>query len=212
MFIAFEGIDGSGKSSAMSAAAAYFRERGKTICETAQPGSTPIGQKLRELLKSHTPMTPTTQALLFAASFHEASAQLIVPALKRNEWVFSDRFSDSTIAYQSAGDSVNQQIIEGILSVSCTRQPDLTLYYDAPATVALARTAQRGESQKDRFESKGTQYQEAVRQKYLELAEQNLKGVVIDTALLNQAEVLKVTIAQIEFHASTISKQTKHKS
>jgi dTMP kinase len=101
-FITFEGIDGAGKSTHLAFAAELLRASGKTIVLTREPGGTPLGEKLRELLL-HEKMHLETEALLMFAARREHLAQVIEPALARGDWVISDRFTDATFAYQGGG-------------------------------------------------------------------------------------------------------------
>ena len=101
-FITFEGIDGAGKSTHVETISAYLRAKGKTVVTTREPGGTPLGERLRELLL-HEPMHLETEALLMFASRREHIDKLIAPALKRGDWVISDRFTDASFAYQGGG-------------------------------------------------------------------------------------------------------------
>jgi dTMP kinase len=101
-FITFEGIDGAGKSSHMADAAAFLADQGRTVLSTREPGGTPLGEKLRELLL-HQAMHLETEALLMFAARREHLERVIEPALERGDWVICDRFSDATYAYQSGG-------------------------------------------------------------------------------------------------------------
>ncbi|MFM7670414.1 MAG: dTMP kinase, partial [Betaproteobacteria bacterium] len=138
-FITFEGVDGAGKSTHITAFAEALRQHGKTVVTTREPGGTPLGEKLRGLLL-HEPMHLETEALLMFAARREHLAQLIMPALVRGDWVISDRFTDASFAYQGGGrglslDKLSQleQWVHGDL------QPDLTLLFDVPLEVARER-------------------------------------------------------------------------
>ena len=164
-FITLEGIDGAGKSTHVGGIADFLRTRGKDIVVTREPGGTPLGEKLRALLLSH-PMNVDTEALLMFAARREHIAQVIAPALAAGRWVVSERFTDATYAYQGAGRGLPGDRITALERwVHSGLQPDLTLVFDAPVEVALARLAkERG----DRFELESRAFFERVRAAYLE--------------------------------------------
>lgn len=168
-FITFEGIDGAGKSSHIAAAAAFVRDQGRTVVATREPGGTPLGEKLRELLL-HEAMHLETEALLMFAARREHLAQVIEPALERGDWVICDRFSDATYAYQSGGRGLDREKFAQLEQwVHGHLQPDLTLLFDLPSAVAGLRiTAQARD--RDRFEQERTDFHERVRLAYLERA------------------------------------------
>jgi len=166
-FITLEGIDGAGKSTHVGGMADFLRGRGKEIVVTREPGGTPLGERLRALLLSQT-MDIDTEALLMFAARREHIAQVIAPALAAGSWVVSERFTDATYAYQGAGRGMARDRIAALERwVHGGLQPDLTLVFDAPVEVALARLAQdRG----DRFELESKAFFERVRAEYLERA------------------------------------------
>lgn len=168
-FITFEGIDGAGKSSHIAAAAAFVRDQGRTVVATREPGGTPLGEKLRELLL-HEAMHLETEALLMFAARREHLEQVIEPALERGDWVICDRFSDATYAYQSGGRGLDREKFAQLEQwVHGHLQPDLTLLFDLPSAVAGLRiTAQARD--RDRFEQERTDFHERVRLAYLERA------------------------------------------
>ena len=168
-FITFEGIDGAGKSSHIAAAAAFVRDQGRTVVATREPGGTPLGEKLRELLL-HEAMHLETEALLMFAARREHLAQVIEPALERGDWVICDRFSDATYAYQSGGRGLDREKFAQLEQwVHGHLQPDLTLLFDLPSAVAGLRiTAQARD--RDRFEQERVDFHERVRLAYLERA------------------------------------------
>ena len=149
LFISFEGIDGAGKSSHIAALAQAFRDAGRTVTLTREPGGTPLAEKLRNLLL-HDAMDPLTEALLAFAARRDHLVHVIEPALARGEVVVSDRFTDATFAYQGAGrgfDWEKLQILERMaqtgtaLEADLMREPDLTIWFDLPAAVAAERLA-----------------------------------------------------------------------
>jgi dTMP kinase len=138
-FITFEGIDGAGKSTHIGFVNALLAERGKTVVSSREPGGTPLGEKLRDLLL-HEKMHLETEALLMFASRREHMAQVIEPALAAGSWVLSDRFSDASFAYQSGGRGMDRTKMEALEAwVHPHLQPDLTLLFDVPLDVARER-------------------------------------------------------------------------
>lgn len=168
-FVTFEGIDGAGKSSHIAGAAALVRGRGLNVLTTREPGGTPLGETLRELLL-HETMHHETEALLMFAARREHLERVIEPALERGDWVICDRFSDATYAYQSGGRGLDrvkfaqlEQWVHGHL------QPDLTLLFDLPSSIASRRLAAQAR-RLDRFEQERAEFHERVRLAYLERA------------------------------------------
>jgi len=167
-FITFEGIDGAGKSTHLAHFAALLRARGITVTMTREPGGTPLGEKLRELLL-HEPMHLETEALLMFAARREHLAQVIEPALARGDWVISDRFTDATFAYQGGGRKLDLGKLAQLEQwVHPHRQPDLTLLFDVPLEVARKRLDASREL--DRFEQEKADFFAAVRAEYLRRA------------------------------------------
>jgi len=163
-FITLEGIDGAGKSTHVEGIADFLRKRGKDIAVTREPGGTPLGEKLRELVLSQ-PMDVETETLLVFAARREHIAQVIAPALSAGRWVISDRFTDATYAYQGAGRGMPAEKIAALERwVHDDLQPDLTLVFDAPVEVALSRLAK---ARTDRFEREDRGFFERVRGEYL---------------------------------------------
>ncbi len=155
-FISFEGVDGAGKSSHIDAFAQALRNRGIQVVSTREPGGTPLGEKLRELLL-HEAMHLETEALLMFAARREHIAQCIAPALARGDWVLSDRFTDASFAYQGGGRGLAISKLEALEQwVHADLQPDLTLLFDVPLEVARerlnrSRTLDKFEQEKDDF-------------------------------------------------------------
>nr|WP_315193634.1 dTMP kinase [uncultured Aquabacterium sp.] len=164
-FITFEGIDGAGKTTHIDALEQAWRRAGHDVVRTREPGGTALAEKLRALVL-HDAMDPLTEALLVFAARRDHIEQVIRPALARNAWVLCDRFTDATFAYQGAGrgfdlsllGSLEQWVQEGL-------QPDLTLLFDLPPSVAAARL--QAARQPDRFEALDTDFFERVRAGYL---------------------------------------------
>ena len=194
-FITFEGIDGAGKSTHIAGVAELLRARGLTVVCTREPGGTPLGEKLRELLL-HEKMHLETEALLMFAARREHLAEVIEPALARGEWVVCDRFSDATYAYQGGGRGLDrrkfailEQWVHGHL------QPDLTFLFDLPPDVAGGRIAAQGRHL-DKFERERADFHRRVRQAYLERAEADPRRIRVVDA--NQAlDLIKKKVEEI---------------
>lgn len=168
-FITFEGIDGAGKSSHVEWLAEVLRQRGHVVHVTREPGGTPLGEKLRELLLSE-PMHLETETLLMFAARREHLARLIEPALARGEWVVCDRFSDATYAYQGGGRGLDRAKFLALEHwVHDHLQPDMTLLFDLPLDVARERIVLANRVL-DKFEQERADFHERVRQAYLERA------------------------------------------
>lgn len=168
-FITFEGIDGAGKSSQIAAAVALLRTRGLNVVQTREPGGTPLGEKLRELLL-HDAMHLETEALLMFAARREHLAALIEPALAAGSWVVSDRFTDATYAYQVGGRGLDEGRFAALECwVHPHLQPDLTFIFDLDPAIAAQRLAGTGVAP-DRFEREQTDFFRRVRAAYLRRA------------------------------------------
>ena len=194
-FITFEGIDGAGKSSQIEAVVALLRARGLAVEQSREPGGTPLGERLRELLL-HEPMHLETEAMLMFAARREHLATRIEPALAAGRWVVCDRFSDATFAYQVGGRGLARAKFDALERwVHPGLQPDLTLLFDLPPAVAAARVASTG-ADPDRFEREQRDFFERVRAAYLERAQAAPQRIcVIDAArppALIRAEIERI--------------------
>jgi dTMP kinase len=173
LFITLEGPEGAGKSTNREYLAERLRERGIDVLLTREPGGTPLAERIRELLlePSDESMAADTELLLVFAARAQHLQQVIRPALANGCVVLCDRFTDATYAYQGGGRGLSieriaqlEQFVQGEL------RPDLTLIFDLPVEIGLARAAARGRL--DRFEQEGRGFFEAVRQAYLQRAAQ----------------------------------------
>ncbi|MEG5263802.1 dTMP kinase [Pseudomonas sp. JDS28PS106] len=172
LFITLEGPEGAGKSTNRDYLAAQLRARGVEVLLTREPGGTPLAEQIRELLlaPSDEPMCADAELLLVFAARAQHLAQVIRPALARGEVVLCDRFTDATYAYQGGGRGLSHDRIAVLESfVQGDLRPDMTLVFDLPVEVGLARAAARGRL--DRFEQEGRAFFEAVRGTYLARAE-----------------------------------------
>lgn len=167
-FITLEGIDGAGKSTHLGWMRDWLREMAIEHVITREPGGTPLGEKLRELLLHHD-MHLETETLLMFAGRREHIAEVILPALQSGAWVVSDRFTDATFAYQGGGRGLGIERIEVLEHwVQSGLQPDLTLLFDVPLEVSSERLAKTRVL--DRFEQEQQDFHQRVRNCYLERA------------------------------------------
>ena len=165
-FITFEVIDVAGKSSQIEAAVGHLRRRGHQVLQTREPGGTPIGERLRELLLNQ-PMHLETEAMLMFAARREHLEKLVLPALARGEWVVCDRFTDATYAYQVGGRGLDRGRFEVLERwVHAGFEPNLTLLFDLDPAIAAQRVAATGHAP-DRFEREQLDFFERVRNAYL---------------------------------------------
>ena len=168
-FITLEGIDGAGKSTHLRRLVELVGRDGRKVVHTREPGGTPLGERLRELLLAE-PMHLETEALLMFAARREHLAKVIVPALERGDWVICDRFTDASFAYQGGGRGLAVEKLEALENwVQQGLNPDLTLLFDVPTKVALDRVKGMGR-ELDHFEQEQGEFFERVRAAYLERA------------------------------------------
>jgi dTMP kinase len=169
LFIAFEGGEGSGKTTQARLISIWLREQGYDVVTTHEPGATKIGMRLRALLldTSHTGMDSRAEALMYAADRAEHVASVIVPALDRGAVVITDRYIDSSLAYQGTGRGLKREHIARLNAwATGGRVPDLTVLLDMPPAAGLSRRARSA----DRLESEPLQFHERVRSGFLSLA------------------------------------------
>jgi dTMP kinase len=184
-FITLEGIDGAGKSTHLDWITNFLRAEGSEVVATREPGGTPLGEKLREIVLTHS-MDGETEALLMFAARRDHVERVILPALNRGCRVVSDRFTDASYAYQGGGKGVAREKLQALEQwVHGELQPDLTLLFDCPVTVALNRlTAKR-----DRFESENSDFFERTRQAYLERARDFSARIRVIDSSVSMAQV-----------------------
>jgi len=189
-FITLEGIDGAGKSTHVPWLVQAIATRGVQVISTREPGGTPVGEALRELLLRQ-PMTHDSEALLMFAARREHVANIIEPALASGRWVVCDRFTDATYAYQGGGHGVSKAFIATLARhVHPDCNPDLTFLFDLPSAVSRERLArsQRDGRTLDKFEQEATQFFDRVRKAYLErAAAEPLRFRVVDATATVEA-------------------------
>lgn len=193
-FITFEGIDGAGKSTHIGFVTDYLASRGKQIVSSREPGGTPLGEKLRDLLL-HEKMHLETEALLMFASRREHIAQVIAPNLAAGKWVLSDRFTDASFAYQSGGRGLPRAKMEALEAwVHPELQPDLTLLFDVPLEVARQRLD--ATRTLDKFEREQADFFAKCRAEYLRRAEQFPERFVVVDSTGSIADI-QASLAQV---------------
>lgn len=200
-FISVEGADGSGKSTQTRRLADYLRTLGHTVVETREPGGGGEGAAaIRQLLLNGPPdrWTPTAEALMMYAARAEHLDKLIRPALKEGKTVITDRFADSTMAYQGMAGGLGASAVTALHSIVVGEdEPDLTLILDVPAEIGLQRAGGRrtGES---RFEQKGEAYQQAVRDAFLAIARAAPKRCRVIDASVDQETVWRAIAKAVD--------------
>lgn len=173
-FITLEGSEGCGKTTNLIFIADYLKNKGINLIQTREPGGTVISEKIRALLldKENTDLVDDAELLLMFAARAQHLKQKILPAIHRGDWVLSDRFTDSTFAYQGFGRGIDLEKINQLEHwVQNDFRPDKTFILDLPVEVGMHRAAARAEL--DRFESEKINFFEKVRQGFLSRANQN---------------------------------------
>src|ERR1700733_8887648 len=173
LLITFEGPDGSGKSTQARLLAERLRRDGYPVLETVEPGGTPIGQQIRRILldPANRELRPIPELLLMFAARAQNVEQAVLPALAEGKIVVSDRFTDSSIAYQGAGHGLGWETVLEVDRIACHGLvPDLTLCIDIDTKTGLARAHSRNQQHEMRYEQQAVEFHERVRAAYHELA------------------------------------------
>jgi dTMP kinase len=186
MFITFEGIEGSGKSTLMQRVESELRGRGEDVLQTREPGGTPLGDEVRKIfLDPAQKIGPMAEVMLLCASRSQLCTDVIWPALRSKKTVLCDRFYDSTIAYQGYGRGMDvEELLQVCLAATSGLTPDLTFILDLPPEIALKRVADReagGGHAIDRLEREAVEFHRAVREGYLDMARRwSSRFVIVD--------------------------------
>jgi len=176
LFISFEGLDGSGKTTQMRRLAKRLRARGHVVLETVEPGGTEIGGKIRQVLldAANQELSPIAELLLYFASRAQNVDERIGPALRRGEIVLADRFTDSTLVYQGCGRGLGEETVLALDRVACRGlKPDLTLLVDIDVETSLARARARNAAQpagETRMDEQSLEFHRKVYEAYQALA------------------------------------------
>jgi dTMP kinase len=189
LFITFEGVEGSGKTTQIQRLKKYLTQKGIPCKVTREPGGCPIGEKVRKILLNpdHREMVPMSELLLYEAARAQHVKEVIEPFLKKGGVVLCDRFSDATIAYQGYGRKIDVKWIEHLNHLSSRGiKPDVTFLLDCPSDVGLKRALKRNRTLKqekeERFEKEKIHFHRQVRKGYLAIAKKEPRRVkVIDT-------------------------------
>jgi len=200
-FIAFEGPDGSGKSTQMARLAKFARSHGLTVVEVREPGGTSVGEQIRGVLldPANTDMTVLCEMMLYMASRSQLVEQIVAPALDRGDLVLADRFVASTCAYQgTAGGLAMREILEVAAVATGHRMPDLNVIFD----VDEATAAKRLNPLLDRMEQKGAEFHRRVRDGYQKLASEDPRHFILIDATLDEDTVSETAMKAIEVSLS----------
>ena len=184
MFITFEGIEGSGKSTQIELLRSSLKEEGNTVEILREPGTTQLGEKIRDIFleKTNEKVDPITEAFLLYASRKHLDQNFLQEHLKNRSIVIADRYSDATIAYQCFGKGLSEDFVQYIHEKSDLLSPDLTFYLDITAEASKARINDR---ELDRMESESLDFFNKVRAGYLEIAKLNTDRVIVLDAELS---------------------------
>ena len=200
-FITIDGVEGAGKSTQIKFICDYLQAKGINVVLTREPGGTDLGEKIRQLLLSTQtqPMHSDSELLLMFAARNEHIHHKIIPALKKGDWVLSDRFTDASYAYQGGGRGLDIERIEHLERwVLGDFTPDMTLLLDIPVDLGMSRVESRGE--KDRIELEAKDFFERVRQAYIARSEKYPERI----KLIDSSKERKHTSTQIEQILATL--------
>ncbi len=181
-FITLEGIEGSGKTSSLKSITDLLDKKNISYVVTREPGGSSIGKELRAiLLDPDTEISPEVELMLMLSDRKDHVEKIILPNLEKGNWVVSDRFMDSSIAYQGGGRQLGKKLIISLAEYLNLPQPDLTLLFDLPVEISLSRVKARGEL--DRFEKEELEFHKRIRNTYLDLAKNNSNRIkIIDSS------------------------------
>ncbi len=186
-FITLEGGEGTGKSTQSALLVAKLKNAGLRVVETREPGGSEGAEKIRDLLVTGNPKnwSPVAEALLISAARDDHLRRIIAPAIDNGKFVVCDRFIDSTTAYQGFGGGVSAELLEALEThVAGKFIPDLTLIFDLDPQTGLDRAKARAQGGEDRFEAKGLEYHQKIRQAFVDIAKKNPERcVVVDASL-----------------------------
>jgi len=199
--ISFEGPEGGGKSTHIKRLAERLRaEKGMTVMTTREPGGTPTGEAIRNILQHNAagePLCDRAEVMLFCASRSQLCHDVLAPALARGEWVLCDRFTDSTLAYQGYGRGFDISTLRKLNDFATGEvKPSLTLLLDVPTDIGLRRVSDRVAGDKnriDRIENEAIEFHQRLREGYLEIARQDPNRI----AVIDATQSVEVVAAKI---------------
>ncbi|MFH1541918.1 MAG: dTMP kinase [bacterium] len=197
MFITFEGPEGCGKSTHAKKLKGYLGELGHQVLLTREPGGTQIGKQIRQmLLQPEITLDETTEIYLFAADRSEHVCKIIKPALAEGKIVISDRYTDSTIAYQLGGRDLPEDLVRYVNMISSKGLiPDLTILFDVTPETGIKRAGQVGEA--DRFEKEKLDFHHKVRNKFLQIAKANPDRIKVISTEEKTIEAVQIEVRGI---------------
>lgn len=197
MFVTFEGIDGCGKTTQLLLLQAALKARNLDVIVTREPGGTGLAESIRHtLLHASGHIAARSELLLFGAARAQHVTEIIRPALERGAWVLSDRFGDSSVAYQGGGLGLDADFIRTMNAFATDNlRPAITFYLDLDPQTAFKRRQAEGE---DKIEARGLEFQDRVRAAYLEIARQESNRVQTIDARLPQDEIHQIILRHIQ--------------
>jgi dTMP kinase len=203
-FIVFEGLDGSGKSSLMAALEKELAQKSINFIKTREPGGTPLGDEIRNMILRKDGPAPTarTELLLYEASRSQHVDQIIKPALDKGTWVLCDRYTASSIAFQSGGREISENQVEALnLFATAGVEPVLTILLDLSVEESRRRRQGRGQNNgesEDRIESEADSFHEKVRQSFLKQAQNSPSKWVVLDARKTPAELAELLMLELK--------------
>ena len=198
LFITFEGIEGCGKTTQAELLADYFRQQGREVLLTREPGGPKISESIRKILlsKDNFEMLPETEMLLYMASRSQHTGEWIIPAIESGKDVISDRYYDSSIAYQGAARKIERNIIDIIIKYATFGlRPDLTFLIDLPAEKGLSRLKI---GHVDRLEQESLEFHNKVREGFLKIADSEKKRYIVIDGNKTVEEIHKIIIKKVK--------------
>lgn len=209
LFITFEGIEGCGKSTQAKLLAEYLRNQGKVVFLTREPGGPKISEEIRKILLStkNNEMLPETEVLLYMASRSQHTGEWIIPALKQGKVIISDRYYDSTFAYQGAARKIERKLIDIITGFATFGlKPDITFLVDLPAEEGLSRISYKNA---DRLEKESLEFHQKVRKGFLEIAKIEKNRYIIIDGRDSVEKIHKEIVKKFEEKIRKVKNETK---
>ena len=202
IFISFEGIDGSGKSTIIQAVYAHYKNKGYDVLMTREPGGNKIAEKIRDIIldTDHDTMDARTEALLYAASRRQHLVEKILPALEANKMVLCDRFIDSSIAYQGYARGIGKENVFNLnLFAIEDHMPDLTIYLDVDVETGKSRMGSRDNL--DRLETEGDAFFKRVYEGYQQIIHNDKRIVIVDgTKTIEEVTQAVIEVIESRYH------------
>ncbi len=201
-FLAFEGIDGSGKSTLIKALCENLQKKGFQPVVTREPGGTFVGERIRSILleKTDHPPDPYTEILLYYADRHQHISEIIRPQLKKGAFLISDRYWASTFAYQCGGRQIDEAFVSHIHQKICepSCDPDLWILLDLPVEKSLERLSKNSEKKRDRFELEEKDFHQRIRDYYLKLSQKKSESWLVLDATQESQKLLEEILSSLK--------------